>query len=80
MLAAPERMEEDEMSEHPQDESRASKDADADPAREHGHEGGAAHAHEHSHEDGTVHTHEHSDHEHDHGKRPGFLARLFGAK
>ena len=34
--------------------------------------------HEHVHADGTTHSHEHS--EHDHGKRPGFLARLFGAK
>ncbi len=36
--------------------------------------------HEHTHADGTTHSHDHSDHDHDHGKRPGFLARLFGAK
>ncbi len=36
--------------------------------------------HEHVHADGTSHAHDHGEHEREHGKRPGFLARLFGAR
>lgn len=67
------------MSEPPQDQSHGHEHADpVEPAREHTHDDGAAHTHEH--EDAGARSQEHSDHEHGGGKRPGFLARLFGAR
>jgi hypothetical protein len=63
------------MSEHTHDDGTTHADHD---------DGGHEHAHDHVHADGTAHDHEHP-HEHDHehapqGKKPGFLARLFGAR
>lgn len=67
------------MSEPPQDQSHGPEHADpVDPAHEHAHGDGAAHTHEH--DEAGAHSHGHSDHEHGQGKRPGFLARLFGAR
>ena len=70
------------MNEHTHDEPHADSHVHADgtshdhPDHDHAH----PHAHEHTHADGMTHSHEHSDHDHPHGKRPGFLARLFGAR
>jgi hypothetical protein len=48
------------------------------------------HEHDHTHADGVIHSHDHvhavgHEHDHDHahgesGKKPGFLARFFGAR
>ena len=64
------------LSDHRHDEPHAPTRTHAEGmTHDHDH---AEQTQEHRHADGMTHDHAHGDHEH--GKRPGFLARLFGAR